>query len=126
MDQKRTAAPPRGSFLDRAAHTNRLLDAFEPASRARIDPHIQPVTLALGDVVCEAGGFLEHIYFPRGAVLSLLTVLANGTAIETAHIGNEGAFAPLPARITETPLINSLVNLKVAWWPFPVEFWERN
>jgi hypothetical protein len=74
------------------AHTNRLLDAFEPSSRARIDPHIQPVNLVLGDVVCEAGGFLEYVYFPKGAVLSLLTVLANGAAIETANIGNEGAF----------------------------------
>ena len=66
MDQKRTAAPPRGSFLDRAAHTNRLLDAFEPASRARIDPHVKPINLVLGDVVCEAGGVLEYVYFPKG------------------------------------------------------------
>jgi hypothetical protein len=61
-----------------------------PDSRARIDPHVQPVTLVLGDVVCEAGGFLEYVYFPKGAVLSLLTVLASGAAIETANIGNEG------------------------------------
>jgi len=67
MDQKKIDAPPRRSWLKPGAHTNRLLDAFEPASRARIEPHIQTVNLVLGDVVCAAGGFLEYVYFPRGA-----------------------------------------------------------
>jgi CRP-like cAMP-binding protein len=71
---------------------NRLLGALEADSRTRIDPHLEPVTLKLGDVVCDAGGLLKHAYFPRGAVLSLLTVLEDGAAIETANIGREGAF----------------------------------
>jgi len=70
---------------------NRLLGAMEAASLARIAPHLEPVVLKLGDVVCEAGGVLKHAYFPQGAVLSLLTVLENGSAIETANIGREGA-----------------------------------
>ena len=32
---------------------------------------------------CEAGGLLKHAYFPQGTVLSLLTVLGDGSAIET-------------------------------------------
>ncbi len=71
---------------------NRLLGALEPASRKRIDSHLEPITLELGAVVCEAGGLLKHAYFPQGNVLSLLTVLENGSAIETANIGREGAF----------------------------------
>jgi hypothetical protein len=65
--REKPAMPPKPLY-DPVQHSNRLLDAFEPASRARIDPHIQLVNLVLGDVVCEAGGFLEHVYFPRGAV----------------------------------------------------------
>src|SRR6185437_13854125 len=45
-----------------------------------------------GAVISEAGGPLEHVYFPRGSVLALFTVLENGSAIETANIGREGAF----------------------------------
>jgi hypothetical protein len=71
---------------------NQLLGALETASRKRIDPHLEPIKLGLGDIVCEAGGLLKHAYFPEGAVLSLLTVLENGSAIETANIGREGAF----------------------------------
>jgi hypothetical protein len=33
----------------------------------------------------DAGGLLQHAWFKEGAVLSLLTVLENGSAIETAN-----------------------------------------
>ncbi len=121
MDQKRTDAPARSSLLDPVTHTNRLLDAFESASRARIDPHVQPVKLVLGDVVCEAGGFLEYVYFPKGAVLSLLTVLANGAAIETANIGNEGAFGLFAAMYSRTSFNQCLVQLQGGLVRVPIE-----
>jgi CRP-like cAMP-binding protein len=108
-------------MLASAEHTNRLLRAFEPASRARIEPHIQPVCLLLGDVVCEAGGFLEYVYFPRGAVLSLLTVLANGAAIETANIGNEGAFGFFAAMYSRTSFNQCLVQLEGGLARVPIE-----
>ena len=55
-----------------ATQHNRLLSALEPASRKRIAPHLVPVKLTLGAIVCEAGGLLKDAYFPEGAVLSLL------------------------------------------------------
>ncbi|MGH6853630.1 MAG: Crp/Fnr family transcriptional regulator, partial [Methylocella sp.] len=77
MEKKRTAA----------TQSNRLLAAIQPASRARLEPYFEQVEVKLGHVVCDAGGVLNHAYFPDGAVLSLLTVLENGSAIETANIG---------------------------------------
>ena len=52
---------------------NRLLNAFDGESRARVDPHLERINFMLGDVICEAGGVLDYAYFPDGAVLSLLT-----------------------------------------------------
>jgi hypothetical protein len=72
--------------------SNQLLGALEVASRKRIAPHLEQINLKLGAVVCDAGGLLKHAYFPQGSVLSLLTVLENGSAIEPANIGREGAF----------------------------------
>ncbi len=92
--------------------SNRLLGAFEAASRKRIDPHLEPITLKLGALVCEAGGLLEHAYFPQGAVLSLLTVLENGSAIETANIGREGAFGLFAAMYSRTSFNRSIVQLE--------------
>jgi hypothetical protein len=82
---------------------NQLLNALEVASRNRIEPHLEPIKFKLGDIVCDAGGLLKHAYFPQGTVLSLLTVLENGSAIETANIGREGAFGLFAAMFQSLP-----------------------
>jgi CRP-like cAMP-binding protein len=94
------------------AQTNQLLCALDPSSRARIEPHLVPVTFKLGAVVCEAGGILKHAYFPQGSVLSLLTVLENGSAIETANIGREGAFGLFAAMYSRFSFNRCLVQLE--------------
>jgi len=94
------------------AQANQLLGALEPASRARIDPHLVPVTFKLGAVVCEAGGLLDHAYFPQGSVLSLFTVLENGSAIETATIGREGAFGLFAAMVGRVSFNRCLVQME--------------
>jgi CRP-like cAMP-binding protein len=101
--------------------SNRLLGALETASRRRIDPHLEPIELKLGVVVCEAGGLLKHAYFPEGAVLSLLTVLENGSAIETANIGREGAFGLFAAMYSRVSFNRSLVQLEGSMVRCPIE-----
>jgi CRP-like cAMP-binding protein len=91
---------------------NRLLNAFDSESRARVDPHLKRVEVSVGDVICEAGAVLDHAYFPDGAVLSLLTVLENGSAIETANIGREGAFGLFAAMYSRTSFNRCLVQLR--------------
>ncbi len=103
------------------ASKNGLLAAFESESRARVDPHLERVEYKLGDVVCEAGGVLNHAYFPDGAVLSLLTVLENGTAIETANIGREGAFGLFAAMYSHTSFNRSLVQLRGGLLRVPIK-----
>ena len=103
------------------ARSNRLLDALEPASRSRIDAHLEPVRLALGAVVCEAGGLLKHAYFPQGAVLSLLTVLEDGSAIETANIGREGAFGVFAAMYSRVSFNRCMVQLAGGMVRCPIE-----
>jgi CRP-like cAMP-binding protein len=74
--------------------------------------HMQPVSLKLGSVVCEAGGILKHAYFPEGSVLSLLTVLENGAAIECANIGREGAFGVFAAMYSRVSFNQCVVQLE--------------
>jgi CRP-like cAMP-binding protein len=101
---------------------NRLLAAMEATSLARISPHLEPVVLKLGDVVCEAGGLLKHAYFPQGAVLSLLTVLENGSAIETANIGREGAFGLFAAMYSRVSFNRCLVQFEGCMVRCPITF----
>jgi CRP-like cAMP-binding protein len=100
---------------------NRLLGALEPSSRKRIEPHLEPVRLKLGAVVCDAGGLLKHAYFPEGAVLSLLTVLENGSAIETANIGREGAFGLFAAMYSRVSFNRCMVQLEGGMVRCPIE-----
>ena len=101
---------------------NQLLGALEPESRRRIDRHLESVELKLGAIVCEAGGLLKHAYFPRGTVLSLLTVLEDGSAIETANIGREGAFGVFAAMYSRVSFNRCLVQLVGPMDRCPIEF----
>jgi len=102
-------------------HSNQLLGALEPESRKRIEPHLEPIKLKLGAVVCEAGGLLKHAYFPQGSVLSLLTVLENGSAIETANIGREGAFGLFAAMYSRVSFNRCIVQLEGRMSRCPIE-----
>src|SRR5471030_1369549 len=101
--------------------SNRLLGALESASRKRIDPHLEPITLKLGAVVCDAGGILKHAYFPEGAVLSLLTVLEDGAGIETANIGREGAFGLFAAMYSRVSFNRCIVQMEGSMVRCPIE-----
>ena len=101
--------------------SNRLLGALETASRKRIDLHLEPIELKLEVILCEAGGLLKHAYFPQGAVLSLLTVLENGSAIETANIGREGAFGLFAAMYSRVSFNRCLVQLEGGIVRCPIE-----
>ena len=103
------------------AQRNWLIGAMENSSRKRITPHLEPVQLKLGDIVCEAGGLLKHAYFPQGGVLSLLTVLENGSAIETANIGREGAFGLFAAMYSRVSFNRCLVQLESGIVRCPIE-----
>ena len=100
---------------------NRLLGAMEATSRERIAPNLEVIDLRLGTIVCEAGGLLSHVYFPEGAVLSLLTVLENGSAIETANIGREGAFGLFAAMYSRVSFNRCLVQLVGSMVRCPIE-----
>ena len=91
---------------------NQLIGALQPSVRKQVEAHLQPVDYKLGHVVCDAGEQIEHAYFPEGCVLSLLTVLENGSAIETANIGREGAFGLFAAMYSRVSFNRCLVQLE--------------
>ena len=69
---------------------NRLLAALPSDVAQRIEPHLEPVPLALGKVLYESGDTPRHVYFPVESVVSMLYTMRNGASVEIAKIGNEG------------------------------------
>jgi CRP-like cAMP-binding protein len=53
-------------------------------------PHASTIFLPQGRVLFEVGDQIDYVYFPHTGMLSLLWVMRDGKAIETATIGREG------------------------------------
>jgi CRP-like cAMP-binding protein len=69
---------------------NHLLAVLPRSESDRLLPHMEAVTLPLGDALYESGDRLNHVYFPTTAIVSLLSVMENGASAEIAVVGNEG------------------------------------
>ena len=69
---------------------NHLLAALPAAEFERLAPHLELVSMRLGDVLYEPGGQLQHAYFPTDSIVSLHYVMASGASAESAGVGNEG------------------------------------
>jgi CRP-like cAMP-binding protein len=69
---------------------NHLLAALPAPDFARLAPHLERVSMPLGEMVYEPGGRLQHVYFPTTAIVSLHYTCENGASAEIAGVGNEG------------------------------------
>ena len=75
---------------DKNRPKNRLLAVLPEAECGRLSPHLEWVSLKLGQVLYESGVALQHVYFPTDCIVSLLYVMENGDSAEIAVVGNEG------------------------------------
>ena len=73
-----------------APQQNHLLAALPAEIFERISPHLELVSMSLGEVLCESGDQLQYVYFPTTAIVSLHYVMENGASAEIAGVGNEG------------------------------------
>lgn len=69
---------------------NHLLAAMPAAEFDRLAAHLELVAMPVGNVLCESGGKLQHVYFPTTAIVSLQYMMENGASAEIAGVGNEG------------------------------------
>jgi CRP-like cAMP-binding protein len=73
-----------------ARQTNQLLRGLSAADYALVVPHLRRVALGVGETISKPYVRPRHVYFPETAVLSLIVVMADGSAVEAATVGNEG------------------------------------
>jgi CRP-like cAMP-binding protein len=91
------------SFLS-GSTGNHLLNRLPPDEIQALRAHLREADLVSGQVVYEARSEIEHVYFPVTCVLSAVTVMLDGHAIEVATIGNEGvAGQPALAVVNNSP-----------------------
>jgi len=70
---------------------NQLLMALSASDFSALRPHLNEVSLGLGDVLQAYGERIQYVHFPLSGMVSLLSVMRDGKAVETAVVGREGA-----------------------------------
>ncbi len=73
-----------------SALMNHLLAALPADEFEKFKSGLEPVSLALGEVIYESGEQLEYVFFPTTAIISLLYIMENGSTAEIGMTGNDG------------------------------------
>jgi CRP-like cAMP-binding protein len=69
---------------------NWLLAALPHEVLSSLRPHLKPVSLPRGRVLCDAEEPLKRVYFVEAGLVSLVSVFEDGTTPEMATVGREG------------------------------------
>src|ERR1700722_7994421 len=102
MPKSKPPAAPRG---------NQLLTLLPPEEHRRLVPHLKLVPLEFKHVLYEVRSSIDYAYFPNRGVISALTVMEDGRAIEAATIGDEGMVG-LPLLVgTKTTVSRMIVQV---------------
>ncbi|HEY7064409.1 MAG TPA: Crp/Fnr family transcriptional regulator [Chloroflexota bacterium] len=84
---------------------NRLLAALPRESYGRLRPKLEQVALRLKDILWEKDAPITHVYFPLNGVISMISIMDDGAAVEVGTVGNEGLVGvPVVLGATRTPL----------------------
>jgi CRP-like cAMP-binding protein len=90
---------------------NRLLGALDAADLALVESKLAPVVLEKGALLYDPGDLVDAIYFPEDCVISLMTLMESGAAIESAAIGREGALGLMAAVSPRQSLSRAIVQV---------------
>jgi CRP-like cAMP-binding protein len=69
---------------------NGLLDALTPDEFQRLGPRLELVALRQGEVLCEEGRPVTHVYFPTTSLVSVLCSTSSGESIQVAAVASDG------------------------------------
>jgi CRP-like cAMP-binding protein len=76
---------------------NQLLICLEPTVSARFGSRLRQVALEQGRVLQRQGEVFEHVWFPQGALIALVSALPAGETVQTSIIGWDGALGVFEA-----------------------------
>jgi CRP-like cAMP-binding protein len=76
--------------MQRTPRQNRLLAALPGKVFERLAPHLQLIPLPRGWAIYDPGSTLQFAVFPTSSIVSVLSLLEDGSSPEVAIIGNDG------------------------------------
>ena len=90
---------------------NLLLSLLSPSDAKALAPHLKPAQFKQHHVLFEADERIRHVYFPTGAVVSLVITLSTGEIIEAAMVGMDGVVGASAALDGQISLSRGIIQL---------------
>jgi CRP-like cAMP-binding protein len=90
---------------------NKLLAALPHDDFNLLENHFALVPMKQRTPLFNAGDEVEHVTFPLSGMISLLVVLNNGDAVETATVGREGVVGAMAGLGLHTTHVRAVVQL---------------
>jgi CRP-like cAMP-binding protein len=97
--------------IDPGPLSNKLLAALPRNDFQLLLAHLALVQFAQGDVLYEAGAEVDQVYFPVSGMISLVVVMRDGRAIETATVGREGVVGAMSGLGLHTMKVRAIAQL---------------
>src|SRR2546423_1141161 len=69
---------------------NKILSSLSPGVYEGLSQHLEPVKLERGKVLHQPEEPISHVYFVNSGIISLLSLLEDGSTIEIGVVGREG------------------------------------
>jgi hypothetical protein len=92
-------------------NSNAILAALAPGDANALRPHLKPVQLQSKTILFNPGDTIDTVWFPEGAVVSLVVSLAAGEMIEGAMVGKDGVVGVAAALDSKLALTQAIVQL---------------
>ncbi|MFB6458674.1 Crp/Fnr family transcriptional regulator [Bradyrhizobium tunisiense] len=92
-------------------HANAILASLSASDTAALRPHLKATHLQQKTILYEAGDAINSVYFPLGAVVSLVVTLATGETTEAAMVGRDGAIGMASALDGKVGMSRAIVQL---------------
>src|SRR5687768_1414706 len=69
---------------------NCILGSLPENQYQRVLPHLEPFEFTHGRILYEMDGPIDYLYFPSGAMVSLVTQMQDGKIVEVGVVGKDG------------------------------------
>src|ERR1700712_1292208 len=92
-------------------NSNAILFAMTPGDVSALRPHLKLVYLESKVVLFNPGDTIDKVWFPEGAVVSLVVGLTTGEMIEGAMVGKDGVGGVAAALDSKLALTQAIVQL---------------